>query len=53
MLLEGDGVAEKGDVVIGGKERDQAEGNTTDGLGEPEPVHPEGAEASLGGLRIR
>ena len=52
MLLEADGEAEEGDMVIGGEESDQAEGNATDGLGEPELVQPEGAETSLGTQKI-
>ena len=53
MLLERDAAAEDGDVVIGGKEGDQAEGEATDGLGDTEPVKPEGAGASLEGREIR
>jgi hypothetical protein len=41
-------VAGEGDVVIGGKEGDQAEGKPADGLGDTEAIQPEGAEASLG-----
>ena len=57
MLRDGEVTSGKGDVVIGGKEGDQAEGNATDGLGHSETVQPEGAEieraeASLAGLRI-
>ena len=52
MLLEGEGAPREGDVVIGGKESDQAEGEATDGLGEAEAVQSEGAEASLGAQKI-
>ena len=52
MLLEGEGASSEGDVVIGGKESDQAKGNATDGLGEPELVQPEGAETRLGTQKI-
>ena len=53
MLLEADGEAEEGDMVIGGEESDQAEGNATDGLGDTETVQAklaeiDWAEASLG-----
>jgi hypothetical protein len=34
LLLEADAVAGEGDVVIGGKQGDQAENETADGLGE-------------------
>ena len=55
MLRDGEVTSGKGDVVIGGKEGDQAEGKATDGLGDTETVKAEGAEAeweeaSLGGL---
>ena len=52
MLLEEEGAPGEGDVVIGGEEGDQAEGEATDGLGEPEAVQTEGAEASLGAQKI-
>ena len=38
MLLELEGAAVEGDVVIGGEESDQAEGKATDGLGEAEAI---------------
>ena len=38
MLLELEGAAVEGDVVIGGEESDQAEGDAAEGLGEPEAV---------------
>ena len=38
LLLELEGAAVEGDVVIGGEESDQAKGNTAEGLGEPEAV---------------
>ena len=34
MLGDREGAAGEGDVVIGGKESDQAEGQASDGLGE-------------------
>ena len=52
MLGDGDGAPGDGEVVIGGKQGDQAEGKATDGLGEAEPVKPEGADASLGAQKI-
>ena len=47
LLLELDACAGEGDVVIGGKQGDQAEQQTTDGLNETEPI-----EAGPGTLRI-
>ena len=41
MLLEGDVAAGEGDVVIGGKQGDQAKGEATNGLGETEPIETE------------
>jgi hypothetical protein len=38
LLLELEGAIEDGDVVIGGKESDQAESQSSDGLGEAESV---------------
>ncbi len=38
MLLEFDGAAEDGDVVIGGEEGDQAEDKPSEGLGEAKAV---------------
>ena len=38
MLGDGDGTPGDGDVVIGGKQGDQAEDETTGGLGEAEPI---------------
>ena len=49
MLLELEAAAEEGDVVIGGIEGDEAEGEATDGLGDTELVQPEGAEAEAAG----
>ena len=43
MLGDREGAAGEGDVVIGGKESDQAESQSSDGLGEAESV-----EAGLG-----
>jgi hypothetical protein len=53
LLLEADAVAGEGDVVIGGKQGDQAENETTNGLGETESVEtePDEVEAS-GALRL-
>jgi hypothetical protein len=44
LLLEADAVAGEGDVVIGRKQGDQAENETTNGLGETEPVETEAVE---------
>jgi hypothetical protein len=44
LLLEADAVAGEGDVVIGRKQGDQAKNETTDGLGETEPVETEPVE---------
>ena len=49
MLLEADAVAGEGDVVIGRKQGDQAKNETTDGLGETEPVETEPVEAEVPG----
>jgi hypothetical protein len=38
LLGELEGAAGEGDVVIGGKKRDQAKGETTEGLGEAEAI---------------
>ena len=45
MLLEGDAAAGECDVVIGGKQGNQAEDETADGLGQAEPVEAELVEA--------
>ncbi|MFZ9754200.1 MAG: hypothetical protein ACO3B3_11700 [Cyanobium sp.] len=45
LLLEVDGAADDGDVVIGGEQGDQAENKATDGLGEAETVEAEPPEA--------
>jgi hypothetical protein len=47
LLLELEACAGEGDVVIGGKQGDQAEQQTTDGLNETEPI-----EAGPGTLGI-
>jgi hypothetical protein len=52
--MEVDGVAEDGDVVIGGQQGDQAEHEAADGLKDSEPVDAEaektrGPPAGLGG----
>ncbi len=44
MLLEAVAVAGEGDVVIGRKQGYQAENETTNGLGETEPVETEAVE---------
>ena len=44
MLLEGDVAAGECDVVIGGKQGDQAEDETADGLGQTEPVEAKPVE---------
>jgi hypothetical protein len=44
LLLEGDAAAGVCDVVIGGKQGDQAEDKTADGLGQAEPVEGEAVE---------
>ena len=49
MLLEADAVAGEGDVVIGRKQGDQAKNETTDGLGETEPVETEPVDAEAPG----
>jgi hypothetical protein len=38
LLLDLEGAAVEGDVVIGGEEGDQAKGDASEGLGEPEAV---------------
>jgi len=38
LLGELEGEAGEGDVVIGGEERDQADGETTEGLGDAEAI---------------
>ncbi len=48
LLGDGEVVASEGDVVIGGKDCDQADDKAADGLGGPEAIEPEGAEVSLG-----
>jgi hypothetical protein len=49
LLLEREGASGDGDVVIGGKESDQAEGNAATGLGEPEVVETEEVKAPWAG----
>ena len=44
LLGDGDGAPGDGEVVIGGKQGDQAEGKATDGLGETEAVETNLAE---------
>ena len=51
MLLEGDAAACECDVVIGGKQGDQAEDETADGLGQTEPVEAEAFEIRPGAKR--
>jgi hypothetical protein len=45
LLLDGDGEAWEGEVVIGGEQGDQAEHQAADGLEEAEPVEVEAPEA--------
>jgi len=49
LLGDGEVASSDGEVVIGGEEGDQAEGEATDGLGDTELVQPEGAEAEAAG----
>jgi hypothetical protein len=49
LLLEEDGGAGEGDVVIGREQGDQAEGQSSDGLGEAEAVKTETGEPSPDG----
>jgi hypothetical protein len=49
LLVELEDVPVEGDVVIGGKERDKAEGEATDGLGQPKPVKTQRGKARAGG----
>jgi hypothetical protein len=51
LLLEGDVAAGEGDVVIGGKQGDQSEDETADGLGQAEPVETEAVETGPGARR--
>jgi hypothetical protein len=44
LLLEGDAAACECDVVIGGKQGDQAEDETADGLGQAEAVEADPVE---------
>lgn len=46
MPLELEGPTGEGDVVIGGKQSDQAKCEAATGLGETEPVDAEGADAT-------
>ena len=50
LLLDGNSAAGECDVVIGGKEGDQTEGHSADGLGGTEPVKPEGADTEGAGV---
>jgi hypothetical protein len=51
LLLEGDIAAGEGDVVIGGKQGDQAEDETAEGLSQTEPVEAEAVEIGPGAMR--
>jgi hypothetical protein len=56
LLLEGDVAAGECDVVIGGKQGDQAEDETADGLGQAElveagPVETQAVETGPGARR--
>ena len=53
MLGDGEVASGEGEVVIGGEEGDQAEGEATDGLGDTELVQPEEAEAEAAGASPR
>jgi len=44
LLGDGDGAPGDGEVVIGGKQGDQAKSKATDGLGEAEPVETNPAD---------
>ena len=46
LLGDGQAAAGDGEVVIGGKEHDQADGKASDRLGDTEAIKPQGAEAS-------
>jgi hypothetical protein len=48
LLGDREGVPGDADVVIGGNQGDQAEGEAANRLGDTEAIQPEGAEASLG-----
>jgi hypothetical protein len=45
LLVELEGAPAEGDVVIGGKKSDQAEGEATDGLRQPQAIEPEAIQA--------
>ena len=45
MLGDGEGAPGEGEVVIGGEEGDQAKSETTNGLGETEPIESEPVES--------
>jgi hypothetical protein len=53
LLGDGEVASSDGEVVIGGEECDQAEGEATDGLGDTELVQSEGAEAEAAGASPR
>ena len=53
LLGDREGVPGDADVVIGGKQGDQAEGEAANRLGDTEAIQPEGAEASLGERGVR
>ncbi|MFI0404023.1 MAG: hypothetical protein ACH34U_14060 [Cyanobium sp.] len=44
LLLKVEGVSGEGDVVIGGEERDQAEGKAANGFRQPQPVETQWAK---------
>jgi len=45
LLVELEGAPGDGDVVIGGKKSDQAEGEATDGLRQSQAIEPEAIQA--------
>jgi hypothetical protein len=49
LLLEVEGAPGEGDVVIGGKEGDQAESKATNGLDLAQPVKTQGGADRAGG----
>lgn len=49
MLLEVEGVAGDGDVVIGGEQSNEAESESTDGLDQSQPVKAQTGDARAGG----
>ena len=50
MPLEWEGVVGEGDGVMGGKQRDQAEGEAAAGPGQPEAIQPKPGETEVCGV---